>query len=302
MNIRDLRYVVAVAEEEHFGRAAIKCHVSQPALSGQIRKLEEFLGVTLFERTNRSVQTTPVGLRIVGQARQLILISDEIVDTAQSAKSPYSGQFRLGMIATIGPYLSPLILATIQEQLPELQLTLIESLTTDLEKRVASGDLDGAIIATVPVDHHLTSVPLYEEPFWIAVSNSHPLTQQETINIEELPHEELLLLADGHCLRDQVLDVCHLSTGTTTANTLETSMETLLSLVASGNGVTLAPALIVASAHGERRGVAIRRDASGRAKRDVRLVSRTSFPRTVLIERLASIIQASVPTDMVKIL
>ena len=153
MNIRDLQYVVAVAQERHFGRAADRCHVSQPALSGQIRKLENTLGIVLFERTRRSVQVTPVGERIVAQAQRLLLLADEIVATAQAARDPLSGSLRLGMIVTIGPYLSPLILASIRQDMPDLSLTLVEGFTADLEKRVASGDLDAVISATAPEDH-----------------------------------------------------------------------------------------------------------------------------------------------------
>ncbi len=302
MNIRDLRYVVAVADEGHFGRAAISCNVSQPALSGQIRKLEGFLGVTLFERTNRTVQITPIGHQIVSQARQLITLSDEIVAAAQSAKSPLSGKFKLGMIPTIGPYLSPLILSTIRRELPDLSLTLIEDLTVNLESRVVSGELDGAIIATERVESNVIEIPLYEEPFWIVIPGKHRLAKQDTVSIDEISHGELLLLSDGHCLRDQVLDVCHVNTGADNTNTMETSMETLLSLVASGEGVTLAPALIMSSSDRKDRNVVMRRETSATAGRDVRLISRASFPRTELLSRLASIVRENVPKSKVTVL
>lgn len=302
MNIRDLQYVVAVAEEGHFGRAANKCHVSQPALSGQIRKLEDNLGVVLFERTNRAVQITPIGERIVAQARQLIILSDEIVATAQTAKDPLSGQFRLGMISTIGPYLSPLILSAIRQEMPDLSLTLMEGLTSDLENRIATGQLDGAILATVPGDSHLKDIALYDEPFWIALSSGHPLAGQETIDLRELVNEELLLLADGHCLRDQALEACHAATGTANANTRETSLETLLALVAAGDGVTLVPALTMPGDDRGHSAIVMRREASGTAGRIVRLVYRASFPRSELVIRLASIIRTNVPETMVGIL
>ncbi|MBT4890620.1 MAG: LysR family transcriptional regulator [Rhodospirillales bacterium] len=302
MNIRDLRYVIAVADEKHFGRAALACNVSQPALSGQIRKLEGFLGVVLFERTNKSVQITPIGEQIIAQARQLVIQSDEIVATAQSAQSPFEGPFRLGMIATIGPYLSPLILPTIRQELPDVLLTLIEGMTINLEKQVVDGKLDGAIIATEPNDPHLSKICLYEEPFRVALSKAHPLAYQKTVSIGELSHEELLLLSDGHCLRDQVLDVCQFSTGATNSNTMETSMETLLSLVASGNGVTLAPALTASSVSWLGDQVVMREEPSGIAKRKVRLVSRASYPRLALLNRVASIIRANVPVALVNVL
>ena len=302
MNIRDLQYVVAVAEEGHFGRAATKCHVSQPALSGQILKLEDHLGVVLFERTNRKVRVTPIGERIVAQARQLIILSDEIFATAQTAKDPFSGPFRLGMISTIGPSLSPLILSAIRREMPNLSLTLIEGLTTDLENRLANGELDGAILATVPGVARLKDIALYDEPFWIALPNGHPLAEHEAIDLGEIAHEEILLLADGHCLRDQVLEACHAATGTANANTRETSLETLLAFVAAGDGVTLVPALTRLGDGGGHGAIVTRREASGTAGRIVRLVYRASFPRSELVNRLASIIRSNVPEATVKIL
>ncbi len=298
MNIRDLRYVVAVAEERHFGRAASKCHVSQPALSGQIRKLEDLLEVTLFERTNRTVRVTPVGEQIVAQARQLITLSEEIIATAKVASDPYSGQFRLGMASTIGPYLTPLILSTIRQEMPDLSLMLMEGLTVDLETRIANGDLDGAILATVPVEPHLKDVVLYDEPFWIAVSDEHLLATRETIDIGELAHDELLLLAEGHCLRDQVLDVCHAMTGPANTNTRETSLETLLALVAAGDGVTLVPALARPRDNNVHSGLVMRREASGSTGRIVRLVCRGSYPNSDLVTRLASRIRPCLPRTM----
>lgn len=306
MNIRDLRYVIAIAEERHFGRAAIKCHVSQPALSGQLRKLEDFLGVALFERTNRSVQITPVGERIVAQARQLITLSDEIVSTAQAARDPLSGSFRLGMISTIAPFLSPLILRSIRRELPHLSLTLVEGLTSELETRVADGDLDGAILATLPENAHLTDTALYDEPFWIALPDGHSLARQDAIGLEEIADEEILLLADGHCLRDQVLDLCGANSQAGKTNTRETSLGTLLALVAAGDGITLVPALTLppkGTEQGTEQGsIALRREASGTAGRIVRLAHRPSFPRPKLIERLADIIRSNVPKTTVKIL
>ncbi|NKB21777.1 MAG: LysR family transcriptional regulator [Alphaproteobacteria bacterium] len=299
MNLRDMEYVVAVAEEKHFGRAADRCHVSQPALSGQIQKLEDFLGVALFERTNRSVSITPVGEKIVAQAQQLITMADEIVLTAQAAKDPLSGPFRLGMIATIAPSLSPLILAKIRDDLPNLSLTLVEGFTADLEKAVAVGDLDGAILATAPEEQRLTEKLLYDEPFWIALPKGHTLCTNQSIDVCDLPHEELLLLADGHCLRNQVLDVCSANTGTANSNTRETSLGTLLALVAAGDGITLVPAL---SKPTNTPNIVTLKEASGTAGRIVRLAYRASFPRTAIIEGLSDIVRQSVPKKLVRII
>ncbi len=299
MNIRDLEYVVAVAEEKHFGRAAIKCHISQPALSGQILKLEDYLGVTLFERSNRAVQITEIGEQIVEQARKLIGISDDIVASAHAARDPFSGQFRLGLISTIGPYLSPLILPVIKKELPEMSVTLIEGFTTDLESRLLNGELDAAIIATLPGDAHLREVNLYDEPFRIALPPDHSLAVQKTVGTGDLAHDELLLLADGHCLRDQVLDVCHARTGFNNINTRETSLETLLALVAAGDGVTLVPEL--AMPHNNRE-IVMRHEKTGTTHRTVRLAYRVSSPRSQLLTRLASLIRMSVADSNVKVI
>jgi len=299
VNIRDLQYVIAIAEEKHFGRAAERCHVSQPALSGQIRKLEDYLGVTLFERTNRSVKITPIGEQITSQARQLLTIADEIVLAAQAAKDPLSGPFRLGMIATIAPSLSPLILSIIRQKLPKLSLTLVEGFTENLEKAVTNGELDGAILATAPEYTHLRETLLYDEPFWVALPKGHALAKNKAIDVCDLPHEELLLLADGHCLRNQVLDICSANTVTANANTRETSLGTLLALVAAGDGITLVPAL---SKPTKMTNNITLREATQTALRTVRLVFRKSFPRTAIIESLADIIRKSMPDNLVRVI
>ncbi|MBL6946919.1 MAG: hydrogen peroxide-inducible genes activator, partial [Rhodospirillales bacterium] len=256
----------------------------------------------LFERTNRSVRVTPIGEEIVAQARRLVNLSEEIIAKARSARDPLSGPFRLGMISTVCPYLSPLVLPAIRREMPNLSLTLIEGLTADLESRVVSGELDGAILATPPQDSHLTDIPLYAEPFRIALYNKHHLANQKTIDLEELAHEELLLLADGHCLRDQVMDACHASAETGKINTRETSLETLLAFVAAEEGVTLVPVLSVAAWDGKRGMITLRPEATGTAERTVRLVCRASFPRPEAVARLGSTIRGNVPKAAVRIL
>ncbi len=289
MNIRDLQYVVAVADAGHFGRAALACHVSQPALSGQIKKLEARLGVVLFERGNRSVRVTPVGARIVERARVLLALSDEITELARAARDPLAGPFRLGMIATIGPYLAPLVLSALHRAMPELELTLVEGMTRDLEADLARGELDAVIQATLPVDPALRAEVLYDEPFLVAVATGHPLAAGDSVDLAVIPEDELLLLVDGHCLRDQVLGACHRSGGG--ANTRETSLETLLALVAAGDGVTLVPELVAQRA---REGVVFLPVAGGVAGRDVVLVSRAGFPRGQVLEVLADVVRERV--------
>jgi len=289
MNIRDLEYVVAVADEGHFGRAARACNVSQPALSGQIRKLEDRLGITLFERTSRSVRITPVGAAVVARARRLLALSDEIVALAQDARDPLSGPFRLGMIATIGPYLAPLILSPLHRAMPRLELSLVEGLTHDLEAQLVEGKLDAIIQATHPALPNLVMRPLYGESFLVALPRQHRLAGRDRIRLDEIAPEELLLLADGHCLRDQVLGVCGASAGK--ANTRETSLETLLALVAAGDGVTLVPALVQPRAADS---VVLRPEANAAAGRLVCLVARDGFARPQVLEVLTGVIRDAV--------
>lgn len=295
MNIRDFRYILAVAGERHFGRAAALCNVSQPALSGQIGKLEAHLGVTLFERSNRHVSVTPAGEEIVELARQLIATVDRIELTAAAARDPLSGPLRLGMIPTIGPYLSPLILPAIREQLPKVSVVLAEATTEELEQRLVDGSLDVAVTATTPAHKRLEDRELYMEPFDVVLPAGHALASRESLDISDFLTEELLLLTDGHCLRDQVLDVCHLNPAEATPNTRETSLETIIALVASGEGITMVPRLS-RSATGNIDGIACRKTTEP-VGRVVRLAYRATFPRRQLLDRLGEVILAQVPVD-----
>jgi len=296
MNIRDLEYAVAVAENGHFGRAATACHVSQPALSGQIRKLEEHLGVALFERTNRSVRITPAGQRIIGSARQLLDLVAVIEAAARAHSDPFAGPFRLAMIHTIGPYLTPILLPSIRHRLPDLELRLSEDMTEALERALVDGKIDAAIVATALSDPRLAEIPLYDEPFWVAVPHRHRLAEADEIDVAEIRSEELLLLADGHCLRDQVLAfVTAAGQGNPTVSTLHTSLPTVLALVGAGAGVTLVPAMSLRGSWVTDSGIATRREKSGSARRSVRLAFRKSFPRRKVLDRLADIICAILP-------
>ncbi|MCF6273719.1 MAG: LysR substrate-binding domain-containing protein [Rhodobacteraceae bacterium] len=284
MNIRDLKYVVALKDNLHFGRAAKACHVSQPALSGQIAKLEARLGVSLFERSKKSVRITAIGVKIAAHAEALLLIVSEIETLAHATKDPLSGPFRLGMIATIGPYLAPRILGEIHRQLPRIELTLVEGMTHDLEAALAAGRLDAVVQATAPLSPALVKKPLYDEPFLVALPEGHRLAKKANIRLDEIDNTELLLLADGHCLRDQVLGACGASAAK--VNTRETSLETLLALVAAGDGVTLLPAMAA------RTGKLVLKPVSGAgAARQVCLTYRQSYPRPAAIDALAKIIR-----------
>lgn len=296
MNIRDLQYAVAVAELQHFGRAAVACHVSQPALSGQIRKLEEQLGVALFERTKRSVRVTPAGEEILVHAKALLRQAEIIRETARARTDPLSGPLRLGMIPTIGPYLTPVLLRSIARSLPKAKLRLSEDLTESLEGALLDGDLDAAVLATPVQDSRLDEIALYDEPFWLALPGRHQLAANDEVAVADVALDELLLLSDGHCLRDQVLSFCSKVLATEpTVSTQRTSLTTILALVGAGLGVTLVPAMSLAGPWVTDSGIAFRREKSGMAKRSVRLAFRRSFPRRVLLEKLADVVCAVLP-------
>jgi len=299
MNTRDLEYLVAVAEELHFGRAAERCHASQPALSGQLSKLENRLGVQVFERNRRHVQLTDVGKQIVEKARE-ILRQVELMETLASANSnPFAGKCVIGMPPTIGPYLTPRLLPALKRYLPDLRLVLVEDFTDILEEQLTAGDLDIAILATKPTHTALAEIIMYDEPFWVAMPNNHPLASSDAVDVGEIAPEELLLLSDGHCLRDQIYEFCNLkrssSSTDTGPKTHKTSLSTILSLVGSGNGITLVPAMSLSDAWITDAGITVRREKSGTAGRTVRLTYRKEYHRMALIEKLADIIAGSLP-------
>ena len=301
MNTRDLEYLVAVAEELHFGRAAERCHASQPALSGQLRKLEDRLGVQVFERNKRYVRLTEIGKDIVERARTVLFHVDALERVAAAHRDPFAGTCTLGMPPTIGPYLTPLLLPALRHYLPQLRLDLVEDFTDNLERQLADGALDMAILATSPTRTVLSEIVLYDEPFWVALPTDHPLTQDEAVDVKKIEPRELLLLSDGHCLRDQIYEVCKLdrsATGDVGPRTQKTSLGTILSLVGSGHGITLVPAMSLGDAWVTDAGIAVRPEQSGTAGRTVRLTFRREYPRMTLVEKLADIVAGIVPNTV----
>ncbi len=205
MNLRDLEYVVAVAEHGHFGRAAAACNVSQPTLSGQILKLEAELGLRLFDREGRGARVSDRAATVVAQARATLAAAAGVSAAADAARDPFAGALRLGVITTVAPYLLPIALPGLAEALPRTPLYLVEDLTDRLLQRLRDGALDAAIIATDPRDARLTSTELYDEPFFLVFSGSTKKPARAAIAVEEIDPSTLLLLAEGHCLRDQAL-------------------------------------------------------------------------------------------------
>jgi len=302
MNLRDLRYIVAVADLGHFGRAAAACHVSQPTLSGQILKLEEELGVGIFERVGKSIATTAAGEQILDHARRAIAAADDLLACAKARRDPMVGPLRLGVIPTLGPYLTPFILPRAREAMPATPLLLVEDLTARLIEPVVSGRLDAAIIASDPETDALESTALFDEPFFLALPEDHPLSRRAGVDAAEIDPQRLLLLADGHCLRDQALDLCqHPDLGEDAmADMRATSLQTLLHMAAAGYGMTLAPSLALLDARSLPGGLTARRLDGPHASRRVRLISRRTNPRRPAIAALAELIRGSVPKDAVE--
>src|SRR5690606_10967457 len=245
MNLRDLRYLIAVADHRHFGRAAAANFVSQPTLSTQLRKLEDELGVVLVERVPRRVMLTPIGVEIVERARRVVAEIEQMKEAARRSQAPEAGTVRLGIFPTLGPYLLPHVIPGIRRRFPDLQLLLVEEKSDLLLARLRDGRLDAALLAPTLHDDQFHAEFLFEEPFVLAVPEQHPFAQRASLNVADLANEDLLLLEDGHCLRQQTLDVCQLSGASEKTEFRATSLETLRQMVAANVGVTLLPTLAV---------------------------------------------------------
>jgi LysR family hydrogen peroxide-inducible transcriptional activator len=245
MNLRELEYLIALADELHFHKAAARCFVSQPTLSAQIKKLEEELGVLLIDRSNRQVTMTDAGKAVVEQAKKVLSSSKILKEIAQSFKDPMVSEIQLGLIPTIAPYLLPLIIAPLKHKYPKLKLWLHEYQTHILLEKLRNAELDLLILALPIESHSFQEKILFEEPFWLAVPAQDELAKKTTIDLSQITNKEILLLEEGHCLRDHALDVCYLAGASEFNNFHATSLETLRHMVAEGIGITLLPELAV---------------------------------------------------------
>ncbi len=246
MNLQDLRYLVAVADHRHFGRAAEACFVSQPTLSTQIKKLERELGVELVERSPRHIMLTAVGESLVERARVVLRETDNIREVARRATDPEAGSLRIGLFPTLAPYLLPHIVPVLHERFPKLELLLVEEKSAVVHQRLRDGQLDVGLLAMPVHDDHLHCEPLFDEEFVLAVPTGHPLSSvRGTVSTSVLAGDNVLLLEEGHCLRDQALSVCQLAGAEERSGFRATSLETLRQMVAAGVGVTLLPELAV---------------------------------------------------------
>lgn len=303
LTLRDLEYLVSVAEHKHFGKAALNTHVTQPALSSQIRKVENQLGVQLFERSNRKVALTLLGERVVHQARIVLEEAAKIRELTELESKPLSSRLRIGSIATVGPYFIPHLIPLIKKTYPQLDLFLKEGLTETLLSELHAGQLD-AVIASPTFDNHgLDSIPLYFEPFYLALPSQHPLLKKKPIQISDLKTNEMVLLEDGHCLRDQVIETCAPRHRGLVKQFHATSLETIRQLVASSLGYTLMPALAVENPSHFRKGqfqelVRYRKFDATSVGRWIILVFRKRFTRMQDMKVLAELIKKNLPSGV----
>ncbi len=295
MNLRALQYLVALADVRHFSRAAERCHVSQPTLSTQVRKLEEELEVQLVERHPRQVMLTPVGEEIVRRARTLLGEMDAIRAVARQSRDPHSGTVRIGIFPTLAPYFLPHVVPGLRETFPRLTLRLYEEKTENVIHMLAEGKLDAGLLALPLNEEWLTSRTLFEEPFVLALPRNHPLAAREEIDMKDLADQELLLLEDGHCLRDQALEVCQLTGAHEKLDFHATSMETLRHMVAANAGITLMPTLSIKPPLASTDNLVTRPFKRPGPKRTVAMVWRKSSALSGFLEELADIFAAIDP-------
>jgi len=298
MTLNELRYIIAVARERHFGRAAEACFVSQPTLSVAVKKLEEELGVTLFERGQGDVSVTPVGQQVVAQAQRVVEEASAIRQIARQGKDQLAGPLRLGAIYTVGPYLLPQLVSNLAETAPEMPLVIEENYTANLCARLKQGELDVIIISLPLAEPAILTRPLYDEPFVILLPSSHPWTRRERVESSALADENVLLLGPGHCFRDQILQACPecrqapASDGGLQRSLEGGSLETIRYMVASGIGITILPCTAAGAERFSERLLSIRRFAGKAPSRRVALAWRKSFPRPRAVEAVARGVRA----------
>jgi len=299
LSLRDVEYLVAVADHGHFGRAAEACRVSQPSLSAGVRKVEEAIGVRVFERTSRKVMPTGIGEEIVRRARAVLAAAARMMDAGTESSAPLSGAFALGAIATVGPYLFPRALAPLRNAYSELVLSIEEGLTEHLLTRLREGALDAVVLSPPVDDHGLDLIPLYREPFRLAVESSSPLATAQAVTLSDLDPAGAVLLEEGHCLRDQALSLC--TAGGNRPRHTAMSLETLKAMVAAGAGFSLVPAGAVPGDSDHGGLVRYRTLPDDRVGRTVALAYRRSRDRVDDVQHMAAVLRDHRPNGTVAI-
>lgn len=298
-SLRQLRYLVAVADELHFRRAAEACNVSQPALSAQIQQLEEGLGAQLVERSQRKVILTPIGRDAVARAREILAQADALQESVREQVPPLSGTLRRGVIPTVGPYVLPALLPRVRSLFPKVELYLREDKTAELVSQLRSGQIDLALLALPIAGNDLHTMPLFDDPFVLAMPEGHELARQQNVCESDLIGRRLLLLDDGHCLRDHALQVCALAGAGTTEDFSATSLNTLVQMVANGLGLTLMPALALEVELRSDSGLEVRRFTDPQPSRQVGLLWRRSSLRKADFHAFAEVIGRQVEMRMI---
>jgi LysR family hydrogen peroxide-inducible transcriptional activator len=288
MNLRDLEYIVATADLGSMSRAAEHCHVSQSTLSIQLKKLEDYLGVMIFERNNKRLTLTTAGNEVLGLARGIIRDSQRLRDVGKSHGDPFAVTFCLGVFPTLAPYLLPQAMPVIGRKFPNLVLRLLEEKSATLVERLMSGELDAALLALPVEGQNLATADLFDDPFLLACHQDHSLAKRKTIAVEDLADEKLLLLEDGHCLRHQALELCYVAQAKENEEFRATSLETLRQMVAAGTGITLMPQI---AALPTPNMVYVPFKKPDAPSRKIGLVWRVSSPQKILIEALIKLLK-----------
>jgi LysR family transcriptional regulator, hydrogen peroxide-inducible genes activator len=285
LSIRQLQYVVAVADTLGFHRAAERCHVSQPTLSAQVALVERVLGVTLFERDRRRVLVTAVGREIVARARVVLLAVSDLITTADRAQDPFVGTVRIGVIPTVAPYLLPEITPALAKRFPGLKLVFREEKTDEITMHLDTGELDGGLLAFEAELGDVARAEVATDPFVLALPKGHPLAKRKSVKLADLREEPVLLLDEGHCLREHALSLCQ-TVGARETDLRATSLATLVQMVSAGTGVTLLPRLAL-EVENRRAQLEIRPLAAPIPKRTIGFVWRKTAPSARVFEALA---------------
>lgn len=298
MNIKELEYLIAIDDERHFHRAAEKCFVSQPTLSGQLKKLEDELGVLLVERNNRQVSMTEVGKAIALRARTIIAGVKEIKTIAQTYHDPMVGELRVGIIPTVAPYLLPIIMPPLNKHFPKLKIWLYEYQTHVLLEKLRNADLDCLILALPIEKHEFVEQDLFREPFRLAVKKGEKLAKQKSINMSDIAHQELLLLEEGHCLREHVLDACVLAGVQEKGHYQATSLETLRHMIGEGMGMTLMPELAVPTKTTKADSIRYLEFSDPKPNRRIGMLYRKNSYREEMFDNISELIKTALPVNV----
>lgn len=297
MTLQQLEYILAVDSLRHFGRAAEHCHVTQPTLSAMIQKLEDELGVRLFNRNIQPIEPTSVGEKVIKQAQEVLKTTQRIKELVDEEQGAIKGIFRLGVLPTIAPYLLPRFYLNFMKLYPELDIRVIEMKISDIETALESGELDAAIIATKPENKNLKEESLYFEEFFGYVSTQEPIFHEKMIRTSDIKRRHLWLLDEGHCFRDQLVKFCHLEGVQSRVAYRLGSMETFMRMVENGQGITIIPELALAQLNTCQQEL-VRPFAVPRPTREIRIVTKRDFVRHTLLNLLIKEIKSSIPEKM----